>query len=250
VIAMRVAALFDLHGNLPALEAVLDGIRRESVDAILIGGDVLPGPMPRETIAALRSLAIPVHGISGNGEREVLASRGGRPLATVPQAFHHLIHWTARQLRPDDEQWLASWPLTTRLSIAGVGDVLFCHATPRNDYEIFTKRTPEERLRPLFDGRGVPLVVCGHTHMPFDRMIGATRVVNAGSVGMPFGAAGADWLLIGPGVEFRHTAYDLAAAADRIRATAYPQAREFADTNVLNPPSEDAMLEAFTRASL
>ena len=206
--------------------------------------------MPRDTIAALRSLRVTVHGISGNGEREVLASRAGRALTTVPEAFHHLIHWTAQQLVTDDEKWLSSWPLTTRLSIAGLGEVLFCHSTPRNDWEIFTKLTPEERLRPIFDELGVPLVVCGHTHMPFDRRIGSTRVVNAGSVGMPFGPPGADWLLLGPGVEFRHTSYDLAAAAARIRATQYPQAGEFADTNVLNPPSEATMLEAFTRASL
>ena len=248
---MRIAALCDIHGNLPALEAVLDEVRREDVDAILIGGDVLPGPMPRETISSLRSLRVPVHGLSGNGEREVLASRAGRPLTTVPEAFHHLIHWTAQQLEANDEQWLSSWPLTTRLSIAGLGDVLFCHSTPRNDWEIFTKLTPEERLRPIFDGLGVPLVVCGHTHMVFDRRIGSTRVVNAGSVGMPFGPPGADWLLLDPGgVKFRHTSYDLARAAARIRTTQYPLAREFADTNVLNPPSEATMLDTFTRASL
>jgi diadenosine tetraphosphatase ApaH/serine/threonine PP2A family protein phosphatase len=88
------------------------------------------------------------------------------------------------------------------------------------------------------------LVVCGHTHVQFDRRIGATRVINAGSVGMPFGRAGADWLLLGPDAELRHTDYDLEAAAARIRRTAYPQAEAFATGSVLAPPSEEAMLAA------
>ena len=86
--------------------------------------------------------------------------------------------------------------------------------------------------------------------MQFDRTIGDVRVVNAGSVGMPFGTAGADWLLLGPGVELRHTSYDLAAAAARIRTTAYPMADEFAASYVLNPPTEDAMLKAFAHAEV
>jgi diadenosine tetraphosphatase ApaH/serine/threonine PP2A family protein phosphatase len=131
--------------------------------------------------------------------------------------------------------------------------VLFCHATPRNDTEIFTRQTTEEKLRPIFDAAGAPLVICGHTHMQFDRTIGDVRVVNAGSVGMPFGATGAYWLLLGPtarDLDLRRTQYDLAAAAGRIRATAYPQADEFATRNVLDPPSEAAILDAFSRAEL
>ncbi len=86
--------------------------------------------------------------------------------------------------------------------------------------------------------------------MQFDRLVGSRRVVNAGSVGMPFEAPGAYWLLLGPGVELRRTPYDLAAAAERIRATDYPQAEEFAAGNVLESPSESAMLDVFERAAL
>jgi diadenosine tetraphosphatase ApaH/serine/threonine PP2A family protein phosphatase len=96
----------------------------------------------------------------------------------------------------------------------------------------------------------VPLVICGHTHMQFERTIGKVRVVNAGSVGMPFGEPGAYWLLLGPEVELRRTAYDLGRAASRIRATKYPQAEEFAARNVLEPASEAQMLELFARAEL
>jgi hypothetical protein len=101
----------------------------------------------------------------------------------------------------------------------------------------------------VFNGLGVDLVVCGHTHMQFDRMIGHVRVVNAGSVGMPFGEPGADWLLLGPDIGLRHTAYDLADGARRIRETSYPQAEAFAMQSMLHPPSEADMLAAFTTIS-
>src|SRR5579864_347923 len=127
---------------------------------------------------------------------------------------------------------------------------MFCHGTPRSDTEIFTRLTSEKRLLPIFDGVKVSTVICGHTHMQFDRIIGGTRVVNAGSVGMPFGEPGAYWLLLGPEVESRRTNYDLVRAAGRIRATKYPQAEDFAARNVLQPPSGKEMLEAFSRAEL
>jgi predicted phosphodiesterase len=145
---------------------------------------------------------------------------------------------------------LESWPATLRLQIGKLKEALFCHATPRNDTEIFTRLTPEERLLPIFAGLDVPLVVCGHTHMQFDRMIGKTRVVNAGSVGMPFGKTGADWLTLGPDVQLRHSVYNLAQAADRIRKTDYPEAEDFAARYVLQSPSEDKMLNAFTCVEL
>jgi len=159
------------------------------------------------------------------------------------------MRWTAQQLTPGDERRFASWPLTLRLTIDGVGDVLFCHGTPRSETEIFTRQTSEERLRPLFDPLGAALVVCGHTHMAFDRMIGKTRVVNAGSVGAPIGAPGAFWLLLGPGVEPRRTAYDLESAAELIRGTRHPQAEELAE-QLRQPPSELETLEVFEKAAV
>jgi hypothetical protein len=86
--------------------------------------------------------------------------------------------------------------------------------------------------------------------MQFERRVGTLRVVNAGSVGMPFGEPGADWLLLGPDVQVRHTQYNLADAAERIRATNYPQAEDFAVRNVLQPPSAEQMVGVFTRAEL
>jgi len=246
---MRTAAIYDIHGNLPALEAVIQDIRRAEVDRVIIGGDVFPGPMPHETLGCLLNLDIPVQFIYGNGDREVLATMAGKETST-PEPFREVMRWNAQQILPEHERLLASWPLAVRLEIRGLGEVLFCHATPRNDTEVFTRFTSEEHLLPIFEGLDVTLVVCGHTHMQFDRMIGKVRVVNAGSVGMPFGKPGAYWLLLGPEVQLRHTSYNLEKAAERIRTTSYPQAEDFAEHNVLQPPSEREMVELFSKAEL
>jgi len=250
---MRVAALYDIHGNLPALEAVLQDIRQAAVDQVVVGGDVLPGPMQRETLTCLLDLNVPVQFIQGNCEVAVLRERTGTEppdwYRTVPEQAKAIVRWQAQQLHPEDERLFASWPRTLRVQIEGFGEVLFCHATPRDENECFTRLTPEDRLLPVFAQLNVALVVCGHTHMQFDRKIGSVRVVNAGSVGMPFGEPGADWLLLGPDVQLRHTAYDLTNAAERIRATDYPQAQDFAARHVLQPPSEADMLQVFTNFS-
>lgn len=242
---MRVAAIYDIHGNLPALEAVLREIAEANVGRIVVGGDVVPGPMPREVIARLRRIDLPVDFICGNCEVAVLDEAAGRP-AAVPDQVRPIIQWTAHELSPKEKELLASWPKTLRLQVEGLGEALFCHGTPRDENEIFTRLTPQDELRPAFEGINAALVVCGHTHMQFDRIIGGVRVVNAGSVGMPFGPPGADWLLLGDAIEFRHTDYDLAAAAERIRATNYIQAEDFAARYVLNPPSEEQMLALFS----
>jgi putative phosphoesterase len=247
---MRVAALYDIHANLPALEAVLQEIRQSDVDQIVVGGDVVLGPMPLETLACLREVTIPALYLEGNCDRDVLAQMRGSEPTTLPEQVRGAIRWVAEVLEPEHERLLASWPKTVRLEIPGLGDVLFCHATPRNDTEIFTRLTAQERLLPAFADTQADVVVCGHTHMQFDRMIGRIRVVNAGSVGMPFGKRGADWLLLGPDVDLRHTDYDYAAAAQRIRNMKNPQAQEFADRNILHPPSEEEMLDLLGRAEL
>jgi predicted phosphodiesterase len=258
---MRVAALYDIHGNLPALEAVLRDVRQANVEQIVVGGDVVPGPMPRETLGRLLDLDLPTHFIHGNGELAILAQIDGARTGSVtywgttsgarpPESIVEIYRWTAAQLQPEFEPVLARWPKTLRLEIEGLGQVLFCHSTPRNETEVFTRLTAEDRLLPIFEGLNASVIVCGHTHMQFDRTIGTTRVMNAGSVGMPFGERGAYWLLVGSDVQLRHTPYDLAKAAERIRGSSYPQAEDFAAHNVLQPPSEKQMLDAFSKAEL
>lgn len=250
---MRIAAIYDIHANLPALDAVLGEVREVQADRIVVGGDVLPGPLPLETIQRLLDLEIPAEFIQGNGDREVLAQMDGVDSAwyrAAPERWREPVRWTAEQLQSRYHRLLSSWPSTYRAKIPRLGNVLFCHATPRNDTEIFTRLTPEDRLLPIFEGLGFSMVICGHTHMQFDRMVGTTRVVNAGSVGMPFGQPGADWLLLGSDVQFLHTRYDFLKAADRIRRTTYPQALEFAERSILRPPSEEETLAAFSQAEL
>jgi RNA polymerase sigma factor (sigma-70 family) len=257
---MRVAALYDIHGNLPALEAVLHDAREAGVDQVVVGGDVVPGPMPRETLALLLNLDMPVRFICGNGELAMLAQMA----ATDPDAvtywgtvsggppseqFREVYRWTARQLTPDYEPVLASWPRTLQIEIDGLGHVLFCHSTPHSETEVFTYLTAEDRLAPRFEGLQASVVVCGHTHMQFDRMIGDTRVVNAGSVGAPFGEPGAYWLLLGPDVQLRRTPYDLAQTAERIRATSYPLAQADAES-ILNPPDAQEMVALYGKWEL
>lgn len=244
----RIAVLADIHGNLPALEAVLSELRTADVGLVVVAGDVLPGPMGTECLAALAAVEAPVRYLSGNGERETLAAVDGRELTSVPAPFRPPVEWGARQLSAEQVAHLRGWPPTVDLAVEGVGSVLCCHATPRSDTEIVTSLTPEDGIAPAFAGLSATLVVCGHTHIAMDRTIAGRRVVNGGSVGMPFGEPGAHWLLLdAAGPRFVHTRYDLEAAAARIRATAYPGAGDFADRHVLNPPSEGAMLPAVDR---
>src|SRR5438552_3567258 len=254
---MRVVAIYDIHGNLPALETVLEEVRQAEVDQVVVGGDVVPGPMPRETLRRLLDLDVPTHFICGNGELAILAQMAGARTGSVtywgtasgarpPENIVEIYRWTAAQLQEEFEPVLARWRKTLQLEIDGLGQVLFCHSTPRSETEGFTRLTAEDRLLPLFEPLQVSMLVCGHTHMQFDRMIGGTRVVNAGSVGMPFGEPGAYWLLLGPDVRLRRTLYDFPQAAERIRGTKYPQAEDFAVQSVLTPPSEEKMLEVFT----
>jgi predicted phosphodiesterase len=246
----RVAALYDIHGNLPALDAVLAEVRAAHVDRIVVGGDVVPGPIPIECLDRLAALDLPIDYITGNGEAAVLAAMAGRELPRMPESAADGVRWVGRSLRADHQQRLGSWPLTCGLAIDGVGRVLFCHATPRNYTEIFSRQTPDAALGPVFAGVDADVVVCGHTHIQDDRTVGRLRVVNAGSVGMPFGPPGADWLLLGPAVELRHTTYDLASAANRVRASAFPGAMEFADKFILNPPSAETMLAIYKNAEI
>ena len=243
---MRIAALYDIHGNLPALEAVLADARSAGVDRLVVGGDVFPGPMAHLVLRTLVTCGIPADFIYGNGEIAVLDELAGRT-PRVPDAHRSSVRWNAQQLDPAEREFISRWPMTLRLNVAPLGAVCVCHATPRNENDIFTRHTAEESLTPIFDPIGTPLVVCGHTHLVMDRAIGRTRVVNPGSVGMPFGPAGADWMVLGPGLEFRHTNYDLQRAAERVRASGYPGAEEFAAKSILQPPSEEDMLKVYAQ---
>jgi diadenosine tetraphosphatase ApaH/serine/threonine PP2A family protein phosphatase len=236
---VKVAALYDIHGHLPALDAVLEDVPADAT--IVIGGDAFSGPMPSETLERLRSLGPRAHFIHGNADRD---------LGPYEERWRPRYEWLEAQLTGDDRAWVDSWPSTLTLEIDGLGPTLFCHGTPRSDLEAITAVTSEERLREILTDVQEPTVVCGHTHHQFDRRIDDVRVVNAGSIGIPYeGRPGAYWALLGPDVEFRRTEYDLAAAAEAIRATTYPDPEEKIET-LTNPPPAREAAEVLERRAL
>lgn len=245
-----IALLCDIHGNLPALESVLAEAMDTGVDRIMVGGDVLPGPFPGDCLDALTDCGVPVDFIHGNGEREVLATLGGSPNRALPAAVQEAIRWVGDQLDDNQRSMIGDWPGTALADLPHLGAVFFCHATPENDTDIFTRDTPAAVLEPLFRPLDVDLVCCGHTHMSFDRVVAGVRVVNPGSVGMPFDEPGAYWAVLGADVELRRTRYDLEAAAAAIRNSGFPGAAAFADRSVLNPPSAEDMLHVFNDRAL
>ena len=245
---MRVAVLYDIHGNLDALDAVLAEVRTAHADLIVVGGDIYPGPLASEALARLLAFDIPTRFLLGNGDRAVLDQREGRPSDAMPERVRGIIAWHAARMEEAERRAVASWPATLRLEMPGLGRLLFVHATPWSDTEIFTRSTPLPRLRRLFHDVDADIVVCGHTHMQFDRFVDDTRIVNAGSVGMAFGEPGACWLLLEPArVTLRRTTYDRPAAAARVRGTSYPDAEDFASRFVLDTPSEQTMLELYAK---
>jgi predicted phosphodiesterase len=230
---MRVAALYDIHGNLPALEAVLAEPDVAAADLMVVGGDALAGPMPAETLALLVALGDRAVWVRGNTEREVIELRDADP--ADGELWDRRATWVAGRLTAEELAFAGSWPQAVTVEIDGLGPVRFCHATPRSDSEIFTAISPPDRVAPMLAGVSEATVVCGHTHVQFDRMVAGRRIVNAGSVGMPYeGSAGARWCVLGPDVALRMTAYDAEAAAVRIRATELPEAGEFA-ADLLHP---------------
>ena len=244
---MKVAALYDIHGNLPALEAVLAEPDVAAADVVVIGGDAVEGPMPVETLALLEGLGERVRWLRGNTEREVLERRDADP--AEGGIWDRRATWVAAQLSADQLARIAAWPATVAVDVDGLGPTRFCHATPRDDCEIFTAITPAEVVEPML-AAAEPTVVCGHTHVQFDRTIGGRRVVNAGSVGLPYeGQTGARWCLLGPGVELRRTAYDVEVAAARVRASGFPEADEHAE-GLLQPPGADEATTVFEERRL
>ena len=237
--ARTVAALYDVHGNLPALEAVLAEPAVAAADLVLVGGDAVVGPFPRETLDALLGLGDRATFIRGNTDR-VLAELP----ADDPWAERNA--WVAEDLGEAGIAVVAAWPETVSIEIDGLGPTLFCHGSPRSDTEILTRATAPERLRPILAGVHERTIVCGHTHVQFDRRVDGTRLVNAGSVGMPYeGDTAARWALLGADVELRRTPYDTEAAAERVRASGLPGAEEFADEYVLRSYSADEATELF-----
>ncbi|MET9480521.1 metallophosphoesterase family protein [Streptomyces sp. NPDC006638] len=240
----RVAVLSDIHGVLPALEAVLAEPEVRGADRVVLTGDIAAGPQPIEVLDLLAGLGDRVGWVGGNADRELVEYRRGLRRA-IPDPIGP---WAADQLREDQVGLLGALPRSLSLSVRGLGEVLFCHATPRDDEEAVLVDSPLERWKEVFGGLdpGVRTVVCGHTHMPFVRLAHGRLVVNPGSVGMPYGRSGAHWALLGPGVDLRTTVYDVEAATVRVcRDSAYPGIAEWADYFLHARATDEDALKAF-----
>jgi putative phosphoesterase len=220
---VRVAAFYDVHGNLPALNAVLTEVDALDVDAIVVGGDVAAGPMPLETLDLLRARG--ARFVRGNADRVLDVGE-----ASDSETWVRARHWVADRLGGERLAFLATLPLDLTLDVEGLGRVRFCHGAPGSDELTITPLTPDERLRTLLTGIDERVVVCGHTHLQFDREVDGIRVVNAGSVGAPYEAEpAAYWALLGDNVELRRTNYDVESAIAEMAATGYPKAEEALD---------------------
>jgi putative phosphoesterase len=232
---VRVAAISDIHGNLPALEAVLADIDREGVGEIVVAGDTAHGPWPAEVVDLLVERG--ARCVRGNADRETI-ERSDR--------YGPLAAWSADRLGEDRLAITRGWPLTIELTIDGLGDVLVCHSTPASEDPIYTRITPAEELARIFDSVHADVVVCGHTHMQYDRTLtSGLRLVNAGSVGMPYeGTPGAYWALLGPDVEFRKTEYDVEGTVAAIEVLAAPVDGQLLD-HLVDPPDSESTTEYF-----
>jgi putative phosphoesterase len=242
---VTIAALDDIHGNLPALEAVLADPAFARADAVVIGGDVAAGPLPAEVLDRLAGLELPVRWVRGNADREVVASfdRGDTDASAHPDdPVARVDAYAAGRISRAQRDLLAGFE-----DVVSLDGALFCHGSPRDDNEIITALTPPERLAPMLEGVPEALVVCGHTHHQFDLRAGQQRVVNAGSVGMPYqGDAAAFWLLVEDGEpEFRRTEIDVDAVAAAIRASDYPDAEDLIETCLLEPVEAEAVARLF-----
>ncbi|GIJ72016.1 phosphoesterase [Virgisporangium ochraceum] len=244
---MRIAVLSDIHGVLPALEAVLAEPAVRSADRIVLTGDHAAGPMPVETLDALADLGDRAVWVLGNADRELVQLCDGGE-TTIPDP---VAPWAAAQLRPDQVARLDSLPLTVTLDLGRFGRTVFCHATPRDDEEVVLVDSRPERWAEVYStvDDSVSTVVCGHTHMPFVRLVDRRLVVNPGSVGMPYGGAGGHWALLDTtdgAVTLRVTPFDLDEACRRLVAgSTYPRVAEFADYYVRSKASDFDAIRVF-----
>lgn len=242
---MRIAVLADIHGNLPALRAVLRELDTDPHDRTVVAGDIVAGPLVRQPLELLASRTEPVHWLRGNCEREAVAAFDG--VAQGDDQAGRAAGWSARAL---DRRWrdeLESWPVALSLD-----SVLFCHGSPISDEELITRLTPDEVLLELLAGVSERLVVGGHTHQQMVRRLhDGLTYANAGSVGMPYeGRAGAFWMTVDDGVpEPRETSYDLDAALKELRGSGYPGLDEALKESLVEPIDPSEVSAFFERAA-
>jgi putative phosphoesterase len=231
--ARRVAVLSDVHGNAVALAAVLAEADREDPDLFVFGGDLTWGAEPSATYELAAARAERAVYIRGNADRALLEGR----------AETERERWMQESHSPEALAFIRRFDEQAVVDVDGLGPVRFCHGSPRSDEECVTPETPAERVGKFMDGLDEDVLVTAHVHIQFDREVAGIRSVNPGSVGLPYqGRLGAYWALLGPGVELRHTEYDVARAVDAYRESGFPEPEQLVEL-LERPPSRAEVVE-------
>ncbi|GLZ78812.1 phosphoesterase [Actinorhabdospora filicis] len=240
---MSIAVISDVHGVAPALEAVLSQPEVATAEVIVCCGDVAAGPQPTQVLDRLAALGDRVRYVSGNADREMADWHPGTTAAYPDE----VTPWAASVISAEHRAWMASWPHDLTLTVDGLGEVYFCHATPRRDDEVIVVDsrpdlwTQIQRQLPAT----VSTMVIGNTHMPFARLAGNRMIVNPGSVGMPYGPPGAYWALLGPGIQLRRTPLDADTVCAQVATSPFPGATRFAEEYLRGAYSDFDALAVF-----
>jgi putative phosphoesterase len=240
-----IAILSDIHGILPALDAVLAEPDVIAADRIVLPGDIAAGPQPIAVLDRLLRLGDRAIWVRGNADREMADVARGR----IASSGDPISDWAASQLPDRYVTILDSLPHPLLISVAGFGDVLICHGTPRDENEIVLVDTGMERWEEVL--RDVPVsvstIVCGHTHIPFVRLAHGRTIVNPGSIGLPYGLSGAHWAMLRDGsITLRRTIYDVQAACDAIvSGSTFPDVRQWVNESLRVTPSDAEALAVF-----
>jgi putative phosphoesterase len=230
---MRIAIFSDVHSNLPALEAVLADIETAGVDARYVLGDLVGyAPWPNEVIDRLRAEQIPI--IMGNYDDGTAFDRDECGCAYLDPTEKALgdrsFAWTKAHTTAENKGWLQSLAAEIRFEADGKRHLLV-HGSPRRINEYLFEDKPDATFARIAAGADADVIVCGHTHRPYDKTVGDARFINVGSAGKPKdGDPRACWALIDitdGSAEFRRVDYDIAAAARAVEESDLPS--EFAD---------------------
>jgi predicted phosphodiesterase len=179
---MRLALIADIHGNLVALDTVLQELAQETMDQIVCLGDVAAlGPQPHEVIDRLRGLQCPV--IVGNTDAWLLAPPGAR--TSDSETLRTITAWCAEQLTPEDRAYLHTFVPLLQLPLDDGKTVLCYHGSPRSFDDVISSVTSESTIQQMLAGHSATIMVGGHTHIQMVRRYEDAHLVNAGSVGLP-----------------------------------------------------------------
>ncbi len=232
---MRTAVISDIHGNLVALGAVLEVLGRERVDQIVCLGDIAAtGPQPTQTTEMLMTIGCPV--VLGNTDEWLLNPRAGADADASGRRVDEIDLWCAEQLGSAHLDFLRTLPIVTEVSLGGGATMLCFHGSPRDNTEVILATTPDEQLGRMLGGADATVMAGGHTHVQMLRRLGATTIINPGTVGRPFGRhrprhrqSHAEYAVItsgdgGLGIDLRRTPVDLRRVVEVTLASGMPHA--------------------------